>query len=146
MNLFDLLLPLLAVVALILPLYFVATRKASFSQKKFRLFAQIGVFFGVFAVILIFQVNSFMVYAEEATTTSAITGTLAQGLGFLAAALSTFGSTIGAGVAVSSAASAAIGAISENEGTFGKALIFVALAEGVAIYGLLISILIINAL
>lgn len=147
MNLLGLLLPFVAVVALILPLYFVASGKASLAQKRFRLFAQIGVFFGVFAVILIFQLNSFMVYAEEtATTTSAITGTLAQGLGFLAAALSTFGSTIGAGVAVSSAASAAIGAISENEGTFGKALIFVALAEGVAIYGLLISILIINAL
>ncbi|MFV0254778.1 MAG: ATP synthase subunit C, partial [Erysipelotrichaceae bacterium] len=70
----------------------------------------------------------------------------AQGLGFLAAALCTFGSTIGAGIAVSSAASSAIGAISENDGNFGKALIFVALAEGVAIYGLLISILIINAL
>ncbi|MBN2851053.1 MAG: ATPase, partial [Erysipelotrichaceae bacterium] len=40
----------------------------------------------------------------------------------------------------------AIGAISENPENFGKAMIFVALAEGVAIYGLLISILIINKL
>ena len=42
------------------------------------------------------------------------------------------------------AAPAAIGAFSENEKNFGKSLIFVALGEGVAIYGLLISILIIN--
>ena len=48
--------------------------------------------------------------------------------------------------AVAAAAPAAIGAFSENEKNFGKSLIFVALGEGVAIYGLLISILIINAL
>ena len=46
--------------------------------------------------------------------------------------------------AVAAAAPAAIGAFSENEKNFGKSLIFVALGEGVAIYGLLISILIIN--
>ena len=49
---------------------------------------------------------------------------------------------IGGGVAVASSASAAIGAISENDKVFGKALIFVALAEGIAIYGMLVSILI----
>ena len=42
--------------------------------------------------------------------------------------------------------SAAIGAFSEDPKAFGKALIFVALGEGVALYGLLISILIINKL
>ena len=56
------------------------------------------------------------------------------------------GSALGAGIAVAAAAPAAIGAFSENDNNFGKALIFVALGEGVAIYGLLISILIINAL
>jgi V/A-type H+-transporting ATPase subunit K len=55
-------------------------------------------------------------------------------------------SALGAGIAVAAAAPAAIGAFSENEKNFGKALIFVALGEGVAIYGLLISILIINSL
>ena len=42
------------------------------------------------------------------------------------------------------AAPAAIGATSEDPKAFGKALIFVALGEGIAIYGLLISILILN--
>ena len=46
------------------------------------------------------------------------------------------------GIAVGNAASAAIGATSEDEKNFTKSLIFVALGEGVAIYGLLISILI----
>jgi len=50
--------------------------------------------------------------------------------------------TIGTGIAVGGAAPAAIGAVSENDKAFTKALIFVALGEGVAIYGLLISILI----
>ena len=55
-------------------------------------------------------------------------------------------SCIGAGWAVAKAAPAALGAVSENPDNFGRAIIFVALGEGVAIYGLLISILILNNL
>ena len=68
--------------------------------------------------------------------------TVGEGLKFIGAALSTGLSGIGGGIAVASAASAAIGAMSENEKIMGKTLIFVALAEGIAIYGVLISILI----
>ena len=60
-------------------------------------------------------------------------------MGFLAAALVTGLAAIGAGVAVASAAPAAIGAVSEDPKAFGKALIFVALGEGVALYGLIIA-------
>ncbi len=137
----DLLLPLLVIVLMILPLWLIASKKANQNQKRRRMLAQISVFFGSFILIFIFQINNFVAYAA-----SPIEGTIAQGMGFLAAALVTLGSTIGGGIAVSSAASAAIGAISENEENFGKALVFVALAEGVAIYGLLISILIISKL
>ena len=72
--------------------------------------------------------------------------TVGAGLAYLAAALVTSFSCIGAGIAVAAAAPAAIGAFSEDPKAFGKALIFVALGEGVALYGLLISILIINKL
>ncbi|MGN0148674.1 MAG: ATP synthase subunit C [Clostridia bacterium] len=65
-----------------------------------------------------------------------------DGLRYIGMALSTGLSGIGGGVAVASAASAAIGAMSENEKIMGKTLIFVALAEGIALYGLVISILI----
>ena len=51
-------------------------------------------------------------------------------------------SGIGGGIAVAAAAPAAIGATSEDSKNFGKSLIFVALGEGIALYGLLISILI----
>jgi V/A-type H+-transporting ATPase subunit K len=64
---------------------------------------------------------------------------------FLGAAISTAASSIGAGYAVAHSASAAIGAVSENDKMTGKALIFVALGEGIALYGIIISILILNA-
>ena len=55
--------------------------------------------------------------------------------------LITLGTGVGGGIAVSSAAAAALGAMSENDSIFGKALIFVGLAEGVALYGLLVALL-----
>ena len=69
-----------------------------------------------------------------------------SGMGFIAAALATGLSCLGAGIAIASTAPAAIGAFSEDPKAFGKAMIFVVLGEGVALYGLLISILIINKL
>jgi V/A-type H+-transporting ATPase subunit K len=84
--------------------------------------------------------------APAEAAASSLPGSNAQGLGFLAAGLVTGLSCLGSGIAVAAAAPAAIGAVSENAGTFGKAMIFVVLGEGIAIYGLLISILIINRL
>ena len=54
------------------------------------------------------------------------------------------GAGIGAGIAVGSGAPAAIGALTEDPKSFGKALIFVVLGEGIALYGMLIAILIIT--
>jgi V/A-type H+-transporting ATPase subunit K len=62
----------------------------------------------------------------------------------LAAAIATGLGSIGAGVAVSSTGAAAVGAIAEKPESFGRALIFVGLAEGIAIYGLLISFMVLN--
>ena len=76
----------------------------------------------------------------------AMTLGLATGMGYIAAALSTGLSCIGGGVAVSAAASAALGAISEDSSILGKSLIFVGLAEGVCLYGLIISFMIIGKL
>lgn len=89
-------------------------------------------FFGtvVVADMLLFSGH---IYAADAAAAST------DGWRYMAAALSTGLSCIGAGVAVASAASAAIGALSEDSSIMGKALIFVALAESIALYGLLIS-------
>ncbi len=67
---------------------------------------------------------------------------VAKGLAYLAAAISTGLAALGAGVAVSGTGAAAIGAIAEKPEALGRSLIFVGLAEGVAIYGLLISFLV----
>lgn len=68
------------------------------------------------------------------------------GLGYLAMALSTGLATIGAGYAVGAVGSSALGAISEDPKLLGKTLIYVGLAEGIAIYGLIISIIIMGQL
>lgn len=67
-----------------------------------------------------------------------------KGIAMIAAALSTGLACIGAGIAVALVASSAVGAISENPGLLGKTIIFAGLAEGIAIYGLIISIMILN--
>lgn len=66
----------------------------------------------------------------------------AGGEKFLGMAVSTGLAAIGAGYAVGHTGSAAIASITEKPETFGRAMIFVGLAEGIAIYGLLISFLI----
>ncbi len=68
-----------------------------------------------------------------------------DGLRYIGAALSTGIASIGAGFGVGGAAPAAIGACSENPKSFVKAMIFVVLGEGLAIYGLVISFLILFA-
>jgi V/A-type H+-transporting ATPase subunit K len=62
----------------------------------------------------------------------------------LAAAVSTGLAAIGAGIAVASTGAAAVGTIAEKPESFGRALIFVGLAEGIAIYGLIISFMVLN--
>ncbi|MDD2592270.1 MAG: ATP synthase subunit C [Erysipelotrichaceae bacterium] len=143
LSLIEMFLPLIAVILVILPLFFMLDKGPKAINVKKKLIAQVSIFTGVFILAGVMQFANIKA-AEEAV--ASITGTLAQGLGFIAAAVVTSFSAIGAGIAVAAAAPAAIGAISENSENFGKAIIFVALGEGVAIYGLLISILIINKL
>ncbi|GAB0057258.1 hypothetical protein SIID45300_01582 [Candidatus Magnetaquicoccaceae bacterium FCR-1] len=73
-------------------------------------------------------------------------GSLDPGMGYLAAALATGISALSAGYAVANVGAAAIGAITEKPELMGRMLILVGLAEGIAIYGLIVSILILNRL
>ena len=100
-------------------------------------------YFGTFLVAGIMLFGSVPVHAADAAASGA---GLATGLGYIAAALVTGLSCIGGGIAVASAASAALGAISEDSSVLGKSLIFVGLAEGVCLYGLIISFMIISRL
>lgn len=67
-----------------------------------------------------------------------------NGVGLIAAALAIGLSAIGSGIAVAVVASSAVGAISENPSLLGKTVIFAGLAEGIAIYGLIIAIMILS--
>jgi len=66
--------------------------------------------------------------------------------GYLSAAIAVGASTLGAGLAVAVVGSAAMGAISEKPELAGRALIFLGLAEGIAIYGLIIALMILAKL
>ena len=65
---------------------------------------------------------------------------------FLGAALATGMSSLGAGLAVAKVGTAAVGALTERPELFGRLMIFIGLAEGIAIYGLIVSILMLNRL
>ncbi|MFQ7349665.1 MAG: ATP synthase subunit C [Anaerococcus vaginalis] len=69
----------------------------------------------------------------------------ASGLKYIGAALSTGLATIGTGYAVGQVGSAALGAISEDASILGRTIIFVGLAGGIAIFGVIISIMILFA-
>jgi len=101
--------------------------------------------FGMLAVatIVLFAggIDAFASGTEAKTTAAAAAS---AGLQYIAAALSTGLACIGAGIAVSSTGSAAIGAISEDSSLLGRTILFVGLAEGIAIYGMIITILILN--
>lgn len=148
MTLATIVFMLLLTMLLPIGVFYLGERKAS--RFKMALAINIVSFFIVLLVSTVF-VFSGNVSAAEAAVAESITarpvnqyGDMATGLAFLGAALSVGLGSIGAGVATGHAASAALGALSENEGIMGKALIFVALAEGVAIYGLIIAFMILS--
>ncbi|KJF39776.1 hypothetical protein TQ39_10325 [Ruthenibacterium lactatiformans] len=98
------------------------------------------VLIAVFALACAF---SSMAFAADGETAAAAPDNN-MGIGMIAAALAVGVAGIGAGIAVGSGAPAAIGALTEDPKSFGKALIFVVLGEGIALYGMLIAILIIT--
>lgn len=148
-HLLTFIIPALIVLLIAAPLVSVARGAKNGKQARHRIVANLCMFFGVCLIGVMMPLVASAAPAETAETTAAaasIVGTSAQGMGFLSAALVTGLAAIGAGIAVAAAAPAAIGAVSEEPKSFGKAIIFVVLGEGIAIYGLLISILIINKL
>ena len=95
---------------------------------------------GCLAMVLLALINPLPVLAQDPTAAPS-TGLSGAALG---AALSTGLACIGAGIAVGIAGAAAIGGITEKPEILGRTLIFVGLAEGIAIYGLIVSFMILN--
>jgi V/A-type H+-transporting ATPase subunit K len=140
----------LPVVFLFVSMFFAIRAVKRGRKKRSALAAQLLSFLAVcliaFSVPAVAHAVAPVVNATPTETTAQTTSSSSSsnGIIMLAAALSTGLAAIGGGIAVAASAPAAIGATSEDPKAFGKALIFVALGEGIAIYGLLISILILN--
>jgi V/A-type H+-transporting ATPase subunit K len=81
-------------------------------------------------------------HASVAVAVAAAPG--AGGTALIAAAIAVAGSSIGAAIAVAYTGAAALAAMSERPEMFGRAMVIVGLAEGIAIYGLIIAIIIIG--
>ena len=126
------------ILSIVVPFGAFAMGEKTKGRYKTALGINVFLFFGTLIVssVLMFSGNAFA--AEAAAETSS-----ALGMGCVAAALTGM-SCIGGGIAVSAAASAALGAISEDGSILGKSLIFVGLAEGVCLYGLIISFMILG--
>ena len=132
----------LLLLTIIVPFGIFLKGERSVSRYKNTLLTNVISFVLVLAVGIVLTYTGTVSAAEEVSAAA----TSPSGWALLAAGLPTCFSCSGAALAVSSAASAAIGAISENDSLMGKTLIFVALGEGIAIYGLIVSIMILGKL
>lgn len=134
----------LLVLSIVVP--FRSYYKGEHTRKRYKVSLAINAvaFFGILVSASLMLFGTSVNAAEAVQEVSAASN--AVGMGYLAAALVTGLSCIGGGIAVSSAASAALGAISEDSSILGKSLIFVGLAEGVCLYGLIISFMILGKL
>ncbi|MBQ2823885.1 MAG: ATPase [Oscillospiraceae bacterium] len=142
--LYVFLLPVLIVGLLALPVVYAIKKKKSFKRA---IIGNVCTFLGVMVMCTVAAPFAMDAYAEAAApaaaTAEAEEAASDNGMAYLAAALAVGLGSIGGGIAVAAAAPAAIGAVSEDPKSFSKALIFVALGEGCALYGFIVALLMI---
>ncbi len=109
---------------------------------------------GLFLLVAGLAVMTVVLTADSALASQMAQGTpdvapVAQesgdsGMALLAASIAVAGSSIGAAIAVAYTGAAALAAMSERPELFGRAMVIVGLAEGIAIYGLIVAIILIG--
>jgi len=105
----------------------------------------VALFFGAQLVLAVMGVHDAMAAPSvEAVVSGNAEITVGMGLAFIGIALPTAFSTVGAGLAVGPIGAASLAAVSEKPEMFGRTLVYLGLAEGIAIYGLVLSILLLN--
>ena len=144
--LYIFLLPLVVIALLALPVIIAIKRGRGTRSVRNALIGNICAFFGVMIICAALPVGIYASAEESNPSTSEsaeaeTSGISDGGIGYLAAALAVGLGSIGGGIAVAAAAPAAIGAVSEDPKSFSKALIFVALGEGCALYGFVVALL-----
>ena len=107
-------------------------------------FAALIVMISLMSVSVFAADNGETAQTEQTQTAEAADSGASKGMGLLAAGLVTGLAGIGGGIAVAAGAPAAIAATAEDPKSFGKSIIFVALGESIALYGCVISILILQ--
>ena len=122
----------------------IAFLKGEHTKKRFKTHLAVNCF--TYFGLMIIGAVALLMGGHSVQAAGAASDGFATGMGYIAAALVTGISCIGGGIAVASAASAALGAISEDQSILGKSLIYVGLAEGVCLYGLIIAFMILGSL
>ncbi len=102
----------------------------------------LALFISGVGVLMVFSIQDVMAAAEATQQTREISTGL--GLALIGIGLPTGLATIGAGIAVSSVGAASLAVIAEKPEMFGRTLIYLGLAEGIAIYGLVVTILLLG--
>lgn len=149
--LYIFLLPVVVVGLLLLPVLVAVKKRKSGKSIKNAIIGNVCSFFGVMILCaaLPIGISAYADNNEAAAADTAVveeanesdSSTSGNGLLYIASALAVGLGSIGGGLAVAAAAPAAIGAVSEDPKSFSKALIFVALGEGCALYGFVVALL-----
>ena len=136
---------------LLLPVLVAVKKRKSGKSIKNAIIGNVCSFFGVMILCaaLPIGISAYADNNEAAAADTAVveeadeadSSTSGNGLLYIASALAVGLGSIGGGLAVAAAAPAAIGAVSEDPKSFSKALIFVALGEGCALYGFVVALL-----
>ena len=150
MTTFFYILLILAPVALIYSAFTVIKARSQGKSIKKSVRMNLLVFAALIVMISLMSVSVFAAdngetaQTEQTQTAEAADSGASKGMGLLAAGLVTGLAGIGGGIAVAAGAPAAIAATAEDPKSFGKSIIFVALGESIALYGVVISILILQ--
>lgn len=127
---------------------FAATRQLLRRQGR----SAVRILVGLNAFVFVVALAALALIATAGTGAADVTTTVAQGGGsgssssaaLLGAAIAVAGSSLGAAFAVAYTGAAALAAMSERPELFGRAMVIVGLAEGIAIYGLIVAIILIG--
>lgn len=143
MNLWMIILPIVAVVAGLL----VLLRRRSGRAFVRVVLALDGLLLVAAAAVLVAALVGDPAAATSGTAAAAGAATQTASTNWaalLGASIAVAGSSIGAGLAVAYTGGAALAAISERPEIFGRAMVIVGLAEGIAVYGLIVSIILVG--